>query len=118
LIGLSGAFAIGWLWMMLSGFLIEHIFHVKPLEPQPAWVKWLEPFEPFIFWGLALSVGLSPSFWLYDKFLALWPTVELQTGKEYAQIAWRRKKYGAAFVLLVLPLLTNLIYDGIKALAK
>ncbi len=99
------ASAIGFCYIFVV--LWHLIFHVTipPISADPRWV-------------IGLIVGLIASIVLTKGFLRLWPTVEIRTGKEYAQIARRRKKYAAVFAMVVLPLLLRVLYDGAKALLK
>lgn len=60
-------------------------------------------------------IGIAPAFLLIDKLKDLWPSVELAIGPEHTQIEKKRRNWIIGFFLLVvLPLILNFVYDLFK----
>lgn len=56
--------------------------------------------------------GILPLWWLRDWVLKLWPSIELDFGPEHKKSEKRRRKrVGLFFLVIIIPLLLNLIYD-------
>ncbi len=112
-----GAFGIGYIYGFALNLILEHFIHIQPIRPRPAWVESLQPVIPFISLIINFMFGIWPSLLLTNRLPALWPRVELCTGKEYARVASTRRRYAwAVFSLIMLPLLLSAVYDGIKSL--
>jgi len=61
--------------------------------------------------------GFFPALYFFNKFQALWPSVEFQIGPEHSLIEKRRRLWLLNFFLVgVAPLLTSLAYDLLKPL--
>jgi hypothetical protein len=112
-----GALVIGTLYQWIINFSLDRLVHVQPLASRPPWAEALRPFAWLIQLTLDIAVGWAPSFYLVNRFTQLWPRVELRTGKEYAQVISRRRRYAwVVFSLIVLPVLLSALYDGLKYL--
>jgi hypothetical protein len=111
------ALGIGYIYSFALDLVFDHIIHIQPIRPRPAWADSLQPAVPFISLIANFMVGIWPSLLLMNRLPALWPRVEICTGKEYARVASTRRRYAwAVFSLIMLPLLLSAVYDGIKSL--
>jgi hypothetical protein len=64
-------------------------------------------------------LGIFPTLFLMDKFLSLWPTVEIQIGPAHKLIEKRRRIWISNVILFgLLPLLISLVYDILKGVAN
>ena len=112
-----GAFGIGRLWDVIQTFVELHIIHVQPIRPRPHWMDIIAPYAWLIHWALIFFTGAFPSLYLTNKLLSLWPSIEFQMGREWPQLARRRRDgLWAFFTIGVAPLVVSLLYDIIKAL--
>jgi hypothetical protein len=110
-----GAFGIGRAWYIVSGFVLDHIWHIQPISPRPHWVDAAAPYIPFILWSTDFLVGLMPSVYVTNKLLELWPSIELRMGRDWnQQEATKRNRLWLFFTIAVAPLLLSLLYDLLK----
>ena len=111
LLCIFGALGIGCITYNIFGAVMR--FVVQPsLEPE----SWR--FRLFM-QGIMSICGLSFSMPLVAKLSTLWPTIELATGPEHAQIERKRRVWLLNFTLLaIIPLIVNIVYDLFKAFVK
>lgn len=99
------------LFFVFNGYYFR-LFYKKIEVTENDWVKLV-----LIIGAPLLSAVLIGK--LRDFVSELWPDVELQTGPVYAQISLRKRKQLIwIFLVIVMPILTAILYDGLKNILR
>ena len=121
---------MGFVFALSIGSVYFYLFELIPAVPiegkPPEWaikldtaLKGFEVLFLVLKYVFAYLCGIVPALFLIGKLEKLWPSIEIQIGPEHTFVEKQRRTWiTGAFLLGVVPLLTSVVYDLLKVLAR